>query len=174
MNDGLFLVALQVLRLDEGMGLPGRAGMPYKDSKGYWTIGIGHLIGPFLTELKLSENIIMELFKEDLSIAIDSAKLLLKDGLWERMGVARKVAMVSMLYTLGINKFSKFKETLDLINNERWGDVAEHILTLKWAKDIDPRQRPGVGRDDRIAHMFRTDTLHEDYIKVRVAGQKNI
>jgi len=165
MNPELLQISLSVLEHDEARGLPGRAGMPYKDTTGNWTIGIGHLIGLFLTELKLSENIILELFKEDLAKAIDGARRIIRHDTWDRMGIYRKVALISMLYTLGETKFSRFKETIDLINAEKWGELADHILTLKWARDIDPRQRVGIGRDDRIAFMFRTDSLHPAYIK---------
>lgn len=136
---------------------------PYKDSKGYWTIGRGRLIGEELTELKISDHIIEELFKEDLATAIREARFVLGNSFFDSLNQPRQLAVVSMLYTLGQNKFLKFEETIDAMKQNDWDEVARRILAAKWSRDVDPKQRPGVGRDDRIAYMFRTGQFHPDY-----------
>ena len=150
--------AKKVFHLDENTKL-----RPYKDSKGYWTIGRGHLIGEQLTDLSLSLYIVDELFKEDLAIAIQDARRCVGSVAWDGMSEARQMATVSMLFTLGANKFLKFDETIEHIKAGEWNDVAEHILDAKWARDVDPRQVPGEGRDDRVAYMFKTGCFHPIY-----------
>lgn len=151
-------LALKVFELDEG-----RVDHPYRDSVGKYTIGIGHLIGDHLADLKLSQHIIDELFKEDLAIAIREARLVVGGIFFDGMVPARKIALVSMLYTLGRNKFLQFAETIDAMKREDWDEVANRILKAKWARDVDPKQRVGEGRDDRVAFMFATGEFHPDY-----------
>lgn len=150
--------ALRVFELDEGV----RA-VPYRDSKGFWTVGIGHLIGESLQDLKLSQKIIEQMFQEDLAIAIREAHLVVGVSFFSRMTSARQIALVSMLFTLGRNKFLKFEKTIDAMKREDWAAVAVEILRSKWAADVDPLRRDDAGRDDRIAYMFRTGEYHPDY-----------
>jgi len=153
----------RVFDVDEGTGVPGKEGIPYKDTKGYWTIGRGHLIGESLTDLKLSRHIVEELFKEDLAIAIRESRLVVGSLFFDSLAPARQVALISMLYTLGRNKFLRFEETIDAIKRNDWQEVGRRVLASKWARDVDPRQRVGVGRDDRVAHMFITGEFHPYY-----------
>lgn len=150
--------ATKVFDLDEGV-----QAKAYRDSKGLWTIGRGHLIGEHLADLKLSQHIIDELFKEDLSIAVREAKLVVGSVFFESISLARQIALTSMLYTLGHNKFLKFEETIEAMKREDWDEVAHRILSAKWARDVDPRQRPGEGRDDRVAYMFKFGTFPPEY-----------
>jgi len=155
--------ALRVFELDEGSGQPGKDGIPYKDTKGYWTIGRGHLIGESLTDLKLSSRMIEELFKEDLGTAIREARLVVGSLFFDGLTPARQVALVSMLYTLGRNKFLRFEETIDAIKRNDWQEVGRRVLASKWASDVDPKKRLGIGRDDRVAYMFVTGDFHPYY-----------
>lgn len=158
-----FSAASAVFKLDEGDGLPGQEGKPYKDSKGFWTIGRGHLIGERLEDLKLSPRIIDELFKEDLARSIREARLVVGSTFYESMAPARQIALVSMLFTLGKAKFLKFEQTIDAMLANDWKEVSRRILASKWASDVDPKKREGAGRDDRIAYMFKTGEFHPDY-----------
>lgn len=153
-----FEAAAKVFTLDEG-----KKDKPYKDSKGLWTIGIGHLIGNSLTELRLSRQVIELIFQEDLAIAISDARFVVGEAFFEALLPARKIALISMLYTLGRHKFLMFDETIEAIKEYNWDKVASNILKAKWASDVDPKKRPGIGRDDRIAYMFKTGEFHEDY-----------
>jgi len=153
-----FDAASKIFKHDEG-----DKNHPYRDSKGLWTIGRGRLIGEELTELKISDHIIEELFKEDLATAIREARLVLGNSFFNSLNQPRQLAVVSMLYTLGQNKFLKFEETIDAMKRHDWDEVARRILAAKWARDVDPRQRPGVGRDDRVAYMFKTGEFHPEY-----------
>jgi len=158
-----FNAATKVFELDEGDGEPGREGYPYRDSKGLWTIGRGHLIGENLADLKLSQHMIDELFKEDLAVAVREAKLVVGSVFFESLTLPRQIALTTMLYTLGQNKFLKFEETIDAMKRADWDEVADRVLKAKWARDVDPKQRQDEGRDDRIAYMFKFGIFHPDY-----------
>lgn len=153
-----FEKAVKAYTLDEGDKL-----RPYKDPNGYWTIGKGHLIGTLLGDLVISKHIIDEFFKEDLQKAIVDARFCVGSLFFDSLSEARQLALTILTFTLGRNKFLKFEETIDAIKREDWYWVSEHILLTKWAKDVDPKQRKDLGRDDRVAYMFKTGKFHPDY-----------
>jgi lysozyme len=162
MND-FYVLAVKVFNLDEGSGLQGVVGRPYKDTAGFWTIGRGHLIGESLTDLRLSEYMIDELFKEDLATAIREARLVVGGLFFDSLEDARKIALISMLFTLGRNKFLKFEKAIEAIRMCDWDSVAAEVLNSKWARDVDIKKVPGKGRDDRVAYMFRTGEFPVEY-----------
>ena len=103
------------------------------------------------------------MFKEDLAVSVREAKLVVGSVFFDSLSLARQIALTSMLYTLGRNKFLKFEETIEAMKREDWDEVAHRVLSAKWARDVDPKQRPGIGRDDRIALMFKTGEFHPEY-----------
>lgn len=155
--------AVKIFKLDEGDGPVGAPGVPYRDSQGFWTIGRGHLIGRNLLDMRLSEHMIDELFREDLAKHIREARIVVGNTFFDGMTEARQLALVSMLFTLGRSKFLKFEKAIEAMMQNDWDGVADEIMNSKWASDVDPNQKEGEGRDDRIAYMFRTGEFHKDY-----------
>ena len=155
-----FDAALKVFKLDEGEGE--KPGMPYKDIYDNWTIGIGHLIGKNLESLRLSNAIVDALFREDLAKSIALARLILGSDFFNGLCLPRQIAFVSLAFTMGRGLLS-FDETIRLARSGDWEGVAAHVMSSKWARDVDPKQRKGRGRDDRIAYMFEKGEFHPDY-----------
>jgi GH24 family phage-related lysozyme (muramidase) len=156
--------AIKVFDLDEGKGKPGRPGQPYLDSKGYWTIGRGHFIGKDLTALKLPDFIIDALFFHDISRCIKEAEIVFGKDFFESLPDARKLAIITLFFTMGGTKVtSQFDETIQVIQRREWDNVARRVFTWQWARDVDPKQRPGEGRDDRVAYMFKTGEFPPEY-----------
>jgi GH24 family phage-related lysozyme (muramidase) len=147
-----------VLRFDEGVRKS-----PYKDTKNLWTIGVGRLIGSDLETLTISDSVIDAMLEEDIATAAEDACLVIGAQAWEGLGVARKVAVISLLFTLGRTKFSKFVRTIAAIREGDFVRASQEVLMSKWAQDVDPKNRKGVGRDDRIAHMLRFDSFPKEY-----------
>lgn len=149
--------------LDEGFSLE-----PYLDSKGFWTIGVGHYIGPSLLKFpfsRITKELAMDWLKTDIDKAY--ADVLSVFGIERVQGWsnARLAAVHTLLYTMGRGAFDKFISTIPAIKEERWEDAARLILQTKWAMDVDPRQEKDKGRDDRIAYMLKTGEWHPDYEK---------
>ena len=151
-------MARAIFTVDEG-----KTNRAYRDTKGNWTIGIGHLIGSEIGQLKLSDHVVNEIFLEDFADALKDAEFVVGPRIFDSLTDARKIALVSMCFTLGREKFLKFDETIEAIKNYDWKTVHDNILASKWARDVDPKSRPGEGRDDRIAQMFLTGEFHLDY-----------
>jgi GH24 family phage-related lysozyme (muramidase) len=153
-----YRAAAKVFDLDEGTRKK-----VYKDSKGFWTVGRGHLIGKSLESLELPSEVIEALFQHDLGIAIYAARRIFTNQFFDAQLPARQMAIVSMIFTLGEEGFKEFDETINQIRMQNWDNVADRILKTKWARDIDPKQREGLGRDDRISYMFKTGEFHPEY-----------
>lgn len=159
MKDDFYTSAKKVFDLDEGCKQS-----PYKDTKGYWTIGRGHFIGEDIRNLRLSLDMVDRLFFEDFGRCYREAALILGENFFLSLSPARKMAVITLLFTMGGPTVTEqFKETIEAIKAESWDDVANRVFTWKWAKDVDPKQVPGKGRDDRVAYMFRTGEFHPEY-----------
>lgn len=148
----------QVLRMDEGVH-----NKPYKDTKNLWTWGVGRLIGATLDNIHISDTIVDIMLEEDIKTAVADACVIIGEDNWNKLGEARQVALISLLFTLGRTKFNKFRNTIDAIKKEDWNRASEGVLDSKWAIDVDPKQRAGVGRDDRVAYMLKLNKFPKDY-----------
>ena len=136
---------------------------PYLDSKGNYTIGVGHLIGKLLSELKLSRSVIEFMLREQIDICIKELIEIFGIDDFYSWQEPRQVALISMIYTLGKSRFLSFQKMIHAIKLAQWKAAANQCLMSKWAIDVDPQQRPGIGRDDRVAYMIREGKFHEIY-----------
>ena len=150
--------ARTVLGLDEGLSLT-----PYKDTKGNWTIGVGYLIGKELTDLKLSLPVVYAMLSEKMCEAMADLHSVF-GGAFNSFERGRQLALLSMMYSLGRTRFLGFVKMIAAVKAGDWKQAAIESLDSKWARDVDPRQRPGVGRDDRVAFMLRTGEVHPEYL----------
>jgi lysozyme len=148
------------LRRDEGERL--RA---YKDSLGYWTIGVGILIDPvkgakppaemtwpdgpgkITTNCTISQAVSDRLLEEH----IKSVRSRLAASLPWYTGLddARRGVLENMAFNLGVPGLLKFKNTLALIEGHKWDDAAVAMLQSKWATQVGKRAR-------RLSDQMRT------------------
>lgn len=130
------------LRIDEGVWY-----RPYPDTEGKLTIGVGHN----LTDKPLPAEVVDLLFKYDLADAEADARKLVNN--FDALSEVRKGVVVNMSFQLGYDRFSAFHDTLAAINENRWGDAADHLLQSKVARDQAP------ARWARHARQMRSDEL---------------
>lgn len=121
--------------LEEGM-----RNKAYLDTRGYWTIGIGHMLGRddefrgmYWTDIKA----LMTLEND-----IDTAVVLAKDVFpeWDVLPDNVKLALMDMCFNLG-NRFRQFKQTIRLIHNGRYKEAAESAAQSLWARQVPNRAR---------------------------------
>lgn len=148
----------QILIADEGLRL-----RPYKDSKGLWTIGVGYLIGENLQDLHITKETALHMLKEKISEAEEGLCQIFGAQTVQNWTPARRAALLSMMYTLGLARFQGFKDMIKAVHLEDWSMAAKEALDSKWAHDVDPRSVQGKGRDDRIAYMLKEGEYHEAY-----------
>lgn len=152
----------RILIADEG-----KKYSPYKDTKGYWTIGVGRFIGKNLESLVLSERIVMMMLEEDIAKATNIVIRIFGLAVWDSWAGARRDAITSLVFNMGEGNeekgFLSFRNTIRAIRENKWEEAARNVLNSKWSKDVDPKQRVNKGRDDRLAYMLRTGCYHEEY-----------
>jgi len=134
----------QELTADEGRFLKA-----YKDSLGYWTIGVGHLLGsnPSYEGTTITDEECDELFNEDFEKAVDAAH----DAFAGFSGLdgPRQGALVNMAFQMGGKTLSTFHTFLDLLDREDYYGAADDLMGTKYAK-----QTPA--RASRIAYRIKT------------------
>lgn len=121
------------LREEEGEKL-----YAYKDHLGYWTIGIGRLIdsrkGGGITTSE-SEYLLRNSLK-DVQRGLDA-----KWPWWRKLAPARRVAMQSMAYQMGLNGLATFRSSLAAAQEGRWSEMARNLRASEWARQTPQRAR---------------------------------
>lgn len=134
------LLATELAR-DEGKRLDA-----YLDSLGFWTIGIGHLLGRERRMVSITEAECNALFNHDVLVAELTAERAVPG--YATLDDVRQRAMVNMAFNLG-NKLGDFKGTLAAIGRKDWEDAAKHMADSLWAKQVGARAT-------RLQEMVRT------------------
>lgn len=130
----------------------GKRGTPYKDSRGIFTVGIGHNC-----EAKpLTDEEIYFIFDNDLDDSIDAACRTFGADLYASFGLVRQLAIVNMIFQLGEQGFNDFHATRAAIEVKDWKGAADFARQSRWA-----RQTPK--RADRVTFMLETGQFPKQY-----------
>lgn len=124
----------------------GRRRSVYRDSEGYWTIGIGHLVDASL-RAGLPDVIIDALLSYD--VVQCEKQLDQAFPWWRNMTDARQRALLEMCFNLGINRLGTFKNMLAALEAHQWEVAAAEALKSKWANQVGKRA-------ERIAAQIET------------------
>lgn len=122
------MTILDQLKRDEGKRL-----RPYKDSVGKLTIGYGRNlddegISDDEAELMLANDI--ENHRRDLFRALP----------WVvSLDEVRLAVLLNMCFNVGIAGLCGFKQTLSLVQQQKWDAAADEMLQSKWATQVGPR-----------------------------------
>ncbi|MEI9815999.1 glycoside hydrolase family protein [Enterobacter hormaechei] len=136
----------------------------YKDTEGYWTIGVGHL----LTKSPSKDEAIRQLDKlvgtghygyinkqESRKILeIDINQTIKQIGrtelinVYTSLDIIRRTALVDMCFQLGVQGVLQFKKMIQHLNAREYEKAADEALNSKWA-----RQTPN--RAKRVTDVIR-------------------
>jgi lysozyme len=136
---------------EEGLRL-----FPYKDSRGNWTIGVGHNIMSdpamlaridYYQHFGINNDYALQLLDADIASATES---LLKYCPWvDSLDSVRQDVLIDMTFNMGIMKLLKFKNTLLLVQYGKYEEASEHMLKTPWADEV------GL-RADHLAEVMKT------------------
>lgn len=134
------------LERDEGKRLT-----PYKDSLGYWTVGIGHLLQgeekvKILNKGAISEDECYRLFEGDIARAEETLDQVYPD--WRRFDDVRQRALLNLAFNLG-NKLSAFKTFWKAMDANDFSSAGNALRNSKWYHQV------GL-RAPRIVYMIAT------------------
>lgn len=116
------------LRRDEGERL-----LPYRDSVGKLTIGVGRN----LDDVGISENESLILLTTDILRAASALDAQLP--WWRTLDAARQNALANMCFNLGINGLLKFVKFLPALQAGDWNAAALEMLHSTWAQQVGER-----------------------------------
>jgi lysozyme len=131
------------LKRDEGEVLHA-----YKDSLGYWTIGIGILIdkekggGLRPEESEFIFNNRLKIIERELSARI---------RFFSKLGHVRQGVLLNMAFQMGVNGLLGFKNTLRTIEHGDYKKAAIEMLQSKWATQTPARAK-------RLSEQMSTGT----------------
>ena len=150
----------QDLIRDEGKRLTS-----YQDTKGLWTIGVGHLLGKERRMITITEAECRALYDADVSVAEAVARRVFDVGKglyaneWVLLDDVRKRALVNMAFNRGEQHMQESTTITPAIRAALqapfidfpgcWKRVAEAIKASPWAAQIG-------GRATRLAYMLET------------------
>lgn len=153
-----------MLRYDEGLKLT-----IYKDTEGFWTVGIGHLLTKnpskevAITTLDklvgrstrgtITEAEARNIFKSDVDKAVKGIqKSSILAPVYNSVNDARKKAIINMVFQMGQAGAESFSNSLGLIKNHYYTVAANNMRKSKWY-----RQTPN--RAERVIMVLKTGTL---------------
>ena len=105
----------------------------YKCTEGYDTIGYGFAIKDLELDEDIAEMILMRKL-EDLMKRISKTF-----SWWKSAEDDVKDVVVEMVFQIGLSGFSKFRLTIDHLENKRYGKASAEMLLSKWAKQTPNR-----------------------------------
>ena len=138
-------ILIKELRRDEGVEY-----VPYTDTVGIPTVGVGHNIQakalPLSWRYPLTDAQVDQLLADDLEAVF---KGLDKHMCWWRnLSYARQRVLANMAFNMGVQGLLGFKNTLKAVQDGRWNDAADGMMSSKWASQV-------KGRAQRLAKMMR-------------------
>lgn len=149
---------VRLLLRDEGIRLD-----PYRDSLGFWTIGVGHLIdrrkgGEFpswVRSFPITETEAIRILSLDLDVI--EAGLMTEMPWLETSAALPRLILTAMAFQLGVGGLMKFVRFLAAVKEQRWGAAGTEMRSSAWY-----RQAPL--RAGRMASALETGDVR--YLKL--------
>ena len=137
---------VEELRRDEGVRY-----VPYRDTKGIPTTGVGHNLQasplPAGWSYPLTDAQVDTLLQADLKNAYSDLNRSLP--WWTDLNDVRQRVICNMCFNLGMSKLAGFRNTLTAIRQGQYRDAASGMLNSAWASQVGARAQ-------RLAQMMRT------------------
>ena len=104
----------------------------YKDSLGFYTIGVGRCVDERKTDgLSLDEALL--LLRNDITRC---ANALAPFSWFVTLDKVRQDACVEMVFNLGLDGFLEFKRCITALTLKRFDDAAKELTNSKWATQV--------------------------------------
>lgn len=152
MDEANEMLLVDELRVDEGIRYS-----PYRDTRGFETVGVGHNLNasplPDDWVYPLTDDQVDTLLESDLTNVYSD----LDNALpwWEDLNDVRQRALANFCFNLGLPKLLGFKNTLAAMRQGRYADAASGMLNSAWATQVGIGTPAKPGRALRLANMIR-------------------
>lgn len=125
---------IQLLSEEEG-----RVPHAYQDSRGFWTIGVGHLIDKKAGG-KLSDECIDTILAGDVRVAKQAAQELIGPT-WDALGDIRQAVITSMVFQMGAGEMDRWVTFIELVQKGQFQTAAYNGLATAWARQVPARAK---------------------------------
>jgi GH24 family phage-related lysozyme (muramidase) len=121
--------------------------MPYKDSLGLWTVGVGHLIGdgkslPPEYNRKFTQAEIMKMFDDDFH---HHAKAAEKIPGYNKANAAGQGALIDLTFNMGNSWYKKWPNFCKKLAAGDFKGAADELAGSKWAQQVKSRAQTIIG-----------------------------
>jgi lysozyme len=113
----------------------GRKNLAYQDSRGIWSVGVGHN----LQAKPLSDTAVDQIFQDDLRDAGNECIAIFGAAEFAALSAPRQAALVDAAFTLGQGGLSKFERMIAAIQIGQWDTAAAEMLSSTWATEAPER-----------------------------------
>jgi lysozyme len=121
----------------------GKRSLPYKDSLGKLTVGVGHLMKATDKVRHYSEAEIQKMFAADLENAKQIATSMFPN--FRTLHKQVKLILVSLSFNLGKSGLGKFKKFVTSINDNNFKAASSHLRDSLWFRQTGKRAKHHVG-----------------------------
>jgi len=121
----------QLLIKDEG-----EVNHVYRDSEGWLTIGVGHLVDERKGG-KISHAAAMFILDEDIAEKLGQCERAF--DWFDELSENRKIVIVSMVFNMGLSNFKEFKRTIVYIENKEYDEASIEMLDSTWSNQVGSR-----------------------------------
>lgn len=113
----------------------------YQDTRGYWTIGIGHCLGkgPGLEGTVWTQTQVDQTYDEDYAKAQAGAQSDIGAVCWAQLDPIRQSAIVDMSFELGKVGLGGFHKMISAILVQDWESAAADILASEYDWEVPAR-----------------------------------
>lgn len=119
---------IETLKRDEGLKLT-----PYKDSRGFLTIGIGHNLDAHGITKETAEFICLDDLAKHWKELVEALPWV------KELDEPRQHVMLNMAFNLGVGGLLNFRNTLACIKEGEYANAAIMMLQSKWADQVGQR-----------------------------------
>ena len=126
---------------DEGIVL-----VPYRDTLGYLTIGVGHLLQSNDRLMKLTHAEAIDILDQDIQMAEHRLDKIYPK--WRELDEVRQRTTLNLCFNLGM-KLAQFKKFLHSLSLGNFDKAADQLMQSKWYGQVKLR-------GPRIIHAMRT------------------
>jgi GH24 family phage-related lysozyme (muramidase) len=121
--------------------------MPYKDSLGLWTVGVGHLIGdgkslPPEYNRKFTQAEIMKMFDDDFA---HHAKAAEKIPGYSKANQGGQGALIDLTFNMGNSWYKKWPTFCKKLSEGDFKGAADELASSKWAQQVKSRAQTIIG-----------------------------
>jgi lysozyme len=106
--------------------------LPYEDSLGFETIGVGHLLSNPLSKVAISQ-----ILDDDINSAIAHLERYFKD--WRSHSDARQNVLIEMMFNMGARRLGGFKLMWAALERQDYPGAAREMRNSQWARQVHGR-----------------------------------